>query len=255
MRVPHVRLERAVRVSGFLFPGDDGVVGVPDESGAVAGRLQHGEQGLGVGEVAVRFDQHLDAAAFRVRRQLAQSAGHAVHRGCLRLVGQQLVAEHPNVRRLELCGEIDEPASLVEVLRPGRGIPVVQLRGGAEHRDAQVAAPEVGQRRRDRRRELGSLREIHLALEAADLERGVPFASRDIDNRLPRPLGATEGGEPDGQLRSRCLLRLQHGRRGGYPSESLHELPSGQSHKGILSIQAVVVIVNRQSSIVNRQFF
>ena len=85
------------------------------------------------------FDDHLDAASFRVRRELAHAGGDAFDQCGLGFVREVLVAEDANVRRLQLRGEIDEAASLVHLPSAFFWLPLAQLSGRPEACDTQVS--------------------------------------------------------------------------------------------------------------------
>ena len=212
--MPNPLAQRPVGVGRRFLGGHDGVVRVPEQGGSFACRRENRLQRGGVGDLAVRLDDHLDAAALRVRGELAQARGHAIDQRRLRLVGQVLVPEHADVRGLQLRREIDEAAALVQLTadaRPARGRwswadePRQATRRFRARRSATVAATP--------RAELGALRQIHLALETAQLHGGVALAHGDIEDGAQGPVRAPERGEADwqlGGLRGPCP---DHGRR------------------------------------------
>src|SRR5437867_3265341 len=106
-------------------------------------------------------------------------------------------------RRLKVSAGASLPATKVWWASQGSaggGVLLVHPRGGAEVADHDPERLEVVARLSEAvPDELGPLREVHLALDAAQLDGRVAQAVGLLEDRLPFPAGASEGGEGDGQ--------------------------------------------------------
>lgn len=97
------------------------------------------------------------------------------------------VAEQADVADTERVGEVDEAPAVVEVLPVGDRLPVVHLRGGAQVRDHEAQGRQVlASPRQARARERRSLRKVHLAREAAELQGRIAEPVRLLED-LPTP--------------------------------------------------------------------
>ena len=118
-----------------------------------------------------------DAAALGVLAERAQPVDHPGDHGLARLARRNLVAKDADVGDLQTTGEIDEAAALVELRRADLGVGFVHARGRAEIRDLEVERGQVLHGLIDAAAdELGPLRQIHLAFDAAQLDRGIAQA-------------------------------------------------------------------------------
>ena len=196
--------------AGFSLPGHEGVVRVPQEGElrrADAGQDLH-EVGR-VREVAVRLDEDGDAGGLRVGGHLLEALDDALHHLFLGLALGDLVPEHPHVLHAHRLGEVDEPPALVELLLARGRVLLVHPRRRAEVADDDPQRGEVLLRLREARAgELGDLREVHLAGDAAQLDRGVAEAVGGLQDGLPAPGRAAQGRERD-------RVALRAGRAGG----------------------------------------
>src|SRR6188508_2618189 len=96
----------------------------------------------------------------------------------------------------------------------------------AEIRDLEVESSQILHRLIDAAAdELGTLREIHFAFDAAQLDRGIPKPRRLLENARPAPFRAAERREADGKLR-RALPGADNGRRCGGRGESGKKTPA-----------------------------
>ena len=150
-------------------------------------------------EVAVRLDQHHDAGRLGVRGHPLEALDHALQHLAAGLALRHLVAEHPDVLHAERVGEVDEPAPFVELLLPGGRVLLVHARGGAEVRDHEAERGEVLLRPCEpRAQQLGDLREVHLAGDPPQLDRGVAEPVRLVEDGPQAPGGAAQRREGDG---------------------------------------------------------
>src|SRR5207248_7178691 len=136
--------------------------------------------------------------------QLAQAPGdvgeHHVARHALHVV----VAEHAHVRDAQRFGEVDEAARLVELGRALDGVLLVQLRGSAQVRYPQAALAQLPLRLFDPSalaRQLGREGQVHVFLDAAQLDPRVVVRLGEVENLLPGPGWTAERRKTDGEAR------------------------------------------------------
>ena len=109
------------------------------------------------------------------------------------LAWYELIREHADIRRLQFVREIDKAASLVHMLRALGRIGLVHLSGSAEVGNLETGGRKILQRSfQPSAAELGHFGQIHLILDAAQLERSEAPLRRILDDRVPVPLGAAE---------------------------------------------------------------
>ena len=119
-------------------------MGVPEERDVRHRRaLEDLEERRPVGEVAVRFHDHRDAAAFRVLAERAQPLDHPRDHRRLRLAGRNLVGEHAHVGDAEAVREIDEAPALIELGLAHLRIGFVHSRGRTEIGNLEVERGQV----------------------------------------------------------------------------------------------------------------
>src|SRR3954469_4376521 len=96
--------------------------------------------------------------------------------------------------------QIDETPSLVQVLFSFGWIGFVHLGRGTKIRNAETGRGDILQRTfQTSATELGAFRQIHLVLDAAQLECCKTPAGSIPYNRVPVPFRTAEGGDGDGK--------------------------------------------------------
>ena len=199
----------------IFLAGDARVVRVPEQRDVRHRRaLEDFEQRRRVGEVAVRFDDHADAAAFRMLAERAQPVDHARHRRRL-----ALRPAAPCRRRRARSGTLRRLARSMK-RRPSSSCAARTFGSASCMRDEaprseilRLSAARSFMRLIEARAdELRPLRQIHLAFDAAQLDRGIAHGRRLLEDARPRPFRAAERREADGKLR-RTLPGAENGRR------------------------------------------
>ncbi len=151
-----------------------------------------------------------------------------------------LVAKHAHVRGAERVGEIDKAPRLIELGGVLDRIHIVHLRRRAEIGDDQPVrgklafdvAEMLG-------RKLGHLGEIHVRLDATQLDGGKGVRGGEIEDLRPGPLGTPERREPEREASGVWKPHSVRGRE--HCGGSLEELAAARhGHGRIVATTAVV---------------
>ena len=122
----------------------------------------------------MRFEKHRYIAVPGVLPELAQSGHDALGRHLFGLLWDVLVAEHADIRGFQLMCEIDEPFGLAQLRGSYASFGLVEAGRGAKVDDAEVERSQIAQcLLQAAGAELRPLREVHLTLQAAQLDGGV----------------------------------------------------------------------------------
>ena len=129
-------------------------------------------------------------------------------------------------------GEVDEPAALVELGGAQGRVFLVHVRRSAQIGDHDPARLEIAPRLLEPvTGELRPLREVHVALDAAQLDARVAQPVGLVEHRRPRPAGTTERGEGDRQAPA-ASLGAEQVRSGEARGERAEHLAAGDGGHG-----------------------